>query len=308
MKTCFFLLFVLAITVSCQNQKKRTETENDQDKVFTTPLGKEITYPTSSPKMLTQYEKAKKEYESDPGNPDKIIWYGRRAAYLGRYREAISIYSKGIDLFPDNPKLYRHRGHRFISIRKIDKAIADFEKAAALIEGTKNEIEPDGMPNALGIPVSTLHGNIWYHLGLAYYLKHNYELAFEAFTKCRETGKKPDNIVSSTNWLYMIQRRMGDVDLANEMLLPITEGMEIIENHDYYKLCLFYKGSIPADSLGINDESTPASDALKYGLANWYYYNNQPQKAKELYDAILKGKSWSSFGYIAAESDVLKNY
>ncbi len=117
-----------------------------------------------------------------PGRPhptdvDAIIWYGRRTAYLGRYRDAIRIYSNGIELHPEDARLYRHRGHRFISTRQLDKAIADFEYAAALIEGTDDEIEPDGLPNALGIPVSTLHSNIWYHLGLAYYLSGDYERA-----------------------------------------------------------------------------------------------------------------------------------
>ena len=63
--------------------------------------------------------------------------------------------------------MYRHRGHRYVSIREFDRAIADLEYAATLIEGTEDEIEPDGMPNAMNIPVSSLHSNIWYHLGLA---------------------------------------------------------------------------------------------------------------------------------------------
>ncbi len=62
-------------------------------------------------------------------------------------------------------------------IREFDRAIQDFEKAATLIEGTEDKIEPDGLPNAQNIPVSTLHTNIWYHLGLAYYLQHDLENA-----------------------------------------------------------------------------------------------------------------------------------
>lgn len=303
-KTVIFILIVSCF-FACQNQKSKS-VQMEESKIFISPLGKEFPQPIPSDKMLEQFEVAKKEFEIDTDNPEKIIWYGRRTAYLGKYEEAIKIYSSGIKIFPDNPKLYRHRGHRYISIRKFDEAIADFEKATKLIDGIENEIEPDGMPNALGIPVSTLHGNIWYHLGLAYYLKHDFEKAFNAYLKCRESGEKPDNIVSSTNWLYMIQRRMGNKKMADQMLAPISENMEIIENHDYYKLCLFYKGVIPADSLGISNDETPSSDALKYGLANWYFYNGEKEKAKTIFDQILEGKSWSSFGYIAAESDVLK--
>jgi len=44
-----------------------------------------------------------------------------------------------------------------------------------------NQIEPDGLPNAKNIPISTLKGNIWYHLGLAYYLKGDFENALWAY-------------------------------------------------------------------------------------------------------------------------------
>ncbi len=160
------------------------------------------------------------------------------------------------------------------------------------------------MPNAAGIPVSTLHGNIWYHLGLAYYLKHDYARAFEAYLKCRESGSNSDNIVSSTHWLYMIQQRLGNTDMANSMLEPIQKGMEVIENQNYYDLCLFYQGQIEESALQKTLDDNPAADAIKYGIANWYFYHNQKQKARELLEEIIQGKATTSFGYLAAESDL----
>ena len=76
---------------------------------------------------------------------------------------------------PNEPRLYRHRGHRYITIRKFDLAIADLRKASQLIAGKPDEIEPDGAPNKAGIPRSTLQSNIWYHLGLAQYLAGDFE-------------------------------------------------------------------------------------------------------------------------------------
>jgi tetratricopeptide (TPR) repeat protein len=305
--TYLILLTIASTTLSCQNQQK-SDNQNIENQVFVSPLGKELISSEPSKKMLDKYAKAKQDFEADPSNVDNIIWYGRRTAYLGRYEDAINIYSKGIDQFPEDPRLYRHRGHRFISIRQFDEAIADFEIAGRLIEGTENEIEPDGMPNAQNIPVSTLHGNIWYHLGLVYYLTHDYEKAYDAYVKCRESGSKPDNIVSSTHWLYMIQRRMGNEELANRMLEPIEEGVIIIENTDYYNLCRFYKGLIPVDSLQVTGEDSPSSDAIKYGLANWYFYNGEKDQSRKMLEDIVDGKSWTSFGYIAAERDILKYF
>ncbi len=247
---------------------------------------------------------AEKEYRQDPENPDKLIWYGRRMAYTGEYEKAIALYTMGIEKFPADARFLRHRGHRFISTRQYDKAIEDFELAGKLIEGNENEIEPDGMPNAAGIPVSTLHGNIWYHLGLAYYLKHDYAKAYDAYFKCRESGNNSDNIVSSTHWLYMIQQRLGNPEMADSMLEPIQKGMKVIENQNYYDLCLFYKGQIKESDLQRTLDDNPAADAIKYGIANWYFYNGQKQKSRELLEQIIQGQPTSSFGFLAAESDL----
>ncbi|WP_424372826.1 tetratricopeptide repeat protein [Muriicola sp.] len=273
---------------------------------FTTPLGKVYTRNKPSEKLLEQYYEAKKAYLKDTTDVDLLIWYGRRMAYLGNYEDAIAIYSMGIQRFPMEVRLYRHRGHRYITLREFDKAIADLEHGAILIQGTSNEIEPDGMPNAMNIPVSTLHGNIWYHLGLAYYLKHDFENAYRAYLNCRESGENPDNIVSSTHWLYMIQRRLGNTAIADSLLLPIEDGMEVIENTNYYDLCKFYKGLIPLDSLTKAKELSAASDAVSYGLANWYLYEGPQEKGLKLLNDIVGRDSWSSFGYIAAESDLGK--
>ena len=298
---------LLIIFVSCQSPKEAKEQIQEKDE-FVTPLGRAYTLVEPSEKMMAQYKKAKQVYEAAPTNIDNIIWYGRRTAYLGRYNEALKIYTEGISIYPEEPRLYRHRGHRYISLRKFDLAIDDLKRAGQLVEGTENEIEPDGMPNAMNIPISTLHGNIWYHLGLAYYLKHDYEKAYEAYVKCRESGSNADNIVSSTHWLYMIQKRLGNNMLAEQMLDPIKSEATIIENTDYYDLCKFYKGLLPIDSLHFTDEGSPSSDAVKYGLANWHFYNGNKEESRKLILELVEGKSWSSFGYIAAESDLIKYF
>lgn len=302
LKSIIVILLFCILNSACNNSEK---IDYQPLTSFKTPLGKE--YPISKPslKMLEQYQEAKAAYLAAPVKPGLLIWYGRRAAYLGQYLEAIAIYTKGIEKFPQDPRFYRHRGHRYISIREFDKAISDLSKAADLIRDTPNEVEPDGMPNARNIPVSTLHGNIWYHLGLAYYLKHNYEKAFEAYLNCRDSGDKPDNIVSSTHWLYMIQRRLGNSTLADSLLLPVRQDFDIIENTNYYTLCKFYKGLVREDELIPTGETSPASDAMAYGLANWYFYNDDKEKARQMMQKIVTGTSWSSFGYLAAESDLI---
>ena len=144
-------------------------------------LGEELRSGEPSEKVLENLAAARVDYARDPNDADNAIWLGRRIAYTGDYRGAIEIFSVGIMKHPDDARFYRHRGHRYISIRELDRAIADLEHAALLIAGTEDEVEPDGAPNPAGIPVSTLHSNIWYHLGLTYYLKGDLDNALRIY-------------------------------------------------------------------------------------------------------------------------------
>ena len=155
-----------------------------------------------------------------------MIWLGRRQAYLGKYNDAINIYSNGIKKYPNDARFYRHRGHRYLSIRCFDLAIKDLQKAAELTKNKKNESEPDGLPNALNIPTSTLQGNIYYHLGLAFYYLGNYNKAEKAYEKCIELAENPDSYVAAANWLYVIYRHLGQNLKANILLKSIDNDIE----------------------------------------------------------------------------------
>ena len=159
---------------------------------------------------------------------------GRRLAYLGRFREAIESFTEGIKKFPLDARFYRHRGHRYITLRRFDLAIDDLTKATKLIKDKPDEVEPDGLPNARKIPTSTLQSNIWYHLGLAQYLTGNYNEALRSYRRCLDVSENPDGLVAATHWIYMTLRRMNKERDAQEELEPISEGMDIIENTGYY--------------------------------------------------------------------------
>ncbi len=271
-------------------------------------LGEPLYASAPSDSILAKLEEAKNTYNADPENADNIIWFGRWTAYAGDYREAILIYSEGIREFPDDARFYRHRGHRYISIREFDRAIQDFEKAATLIEGKEDRIEPDGMPNAKNIPVSTLHTNIWYHLGLAYYLKHDLESAMRVYRRGIEASTNDDMLVAMTHWLCMTLRLLGMEDDANKALDPIHKDMNVIENQVYHRLCLFYKGELVLEELAENEFSDIMNDAAAYGIGNRYLYNGQRDKARQIFEQILTHKTWASFGFIAAEADFVREF
>ena len=66
--------------------------------------------------------KATADFAKAPDSVDAAIALGRRHAALGQYREAIDVYTRALAKHPDDARLYRHRGHRYITVRELDKA------------------------------------------------------------------------------------------------------------------------------------------------------------------------------------------
>ena len=251
---------------------------------------------------------AKASLDKTPTDADSIIWYARRLGYLGRFRESIAAYTDGIAKHPDNPWLYRHRGHRYISVRELDNAIADLEKAAQLTEGKPDEVEPDGQPNAQNTPIGTLQSNIAYHLALAYYLKGDFAKAVPIYEKELAAAKNDDRKVSTGHWLYMSLRRLGKDNEAKAMLTQFKKDMNVIENQSYHSLMMLYKGELPVDSVLAPSAPIGGSGtaAVAYGVGNWHQYNGRQAEAEAVYRRIIGSNQWASFGYIAAEAELAR--
>jgi len=280
-----------------------SQNENCEMKTFPLPVMSDSIKRVSEINLRS----AEKKYRNDSTIDDHIIWYGRRLAYLGYYQAAIEIYSKGIQLHPQNARFYRHRGHRYITLRCFDKAIEDLKKAAELVKGQVDEIEPDGIPNALNIPLSTLQTNIWYHLGLAYYLKGEYKKALDAYEACLALCENDDMKVATLNWLNITLRKMGKKKEADEKLKSVTRILEIIENQDYLEILLVYLNN--DDKLlneRISNQGSLSNATLGFGLGTYYQLKGDKKKAREYFEKVVAGNQWSGFGYIAAEVELKK--
>jgi tetratricopeptide (TPR) repeat protein len=258
-------------------------------------------------KLEANLKAAEDELAKNPESADALIWVGRRQGYLWQYRNAITTFTKGIDKFPRDARFYRHRGHRYITVRNFDAAISDFEQAVSLVSGTKDEIEPDGAPNAAGVPRSTLQFNIWYHLGLAYYLKGDFANAKRAYEECLKVSDNDDSITATTDWQWMTLMRMGDKAGAAKVLERITPKMDILENGSYHRRLLMYKGLEKPEALLDTTNADDLTIATQgYGVGNYYRVMGDQAKAKEIFDRVLAGKQWAAFGFIAAEVDRAK--
>ena len=272
-------------------------------------FGKPLSMPLPEQNLVDNLNEAKADYDSDPNNVDYLIWYGRKLAYAGDYRAAIRVYSQGIEMYPDEPRLYRHRCHRYLTTREFDRALFDCQKGASLIEGQEDSVEPDGAPNPANIPIYTRHSTIWYHLGLAYYFKRDWQKAHEAFQAGKNLHVNNDMEVSFSHWNYMALRRMGRDEDASASVADIPDDIVVYESEPYLKLLSLYKGEISVDELWKDNIEIEDNSAFKYGIANWYFYNGEYGKADSLMKSIalpteVSGYGWAAFGFIAAEADL----
>lgn len=267
--------------------------------------------PALSPAARRDYEakleEARKSFNRAPRAADSFIWLGRRTAYLGCFVEAVGIYTRGLSRHPRDARLYRHRGHRYLTLRCFDLAVQDFEKAAKLLEGKPDEIEPDGLPNARGVPTSTLKSNVFYHLGLAHYLRGDFEKALAAYRECLKFSTNADMLAATAHWFYMTLRRTGRHEEAAKLLEKIDDEADIIENRDYQQLLLMYKGKVSAERLleaAAVDRSSVSYATVAYGVGSRHVYTGQPGRAMSLFVELMSSPQQTSFGYIAAEAEL----
>jgi len=240
MKLFFLLVIAICSIVSFGNAQECLKLSPEVKPVLSAETRKD--YDLKLAKAFDEYTRKKED-------ADSTIWLGRRTAYLGNYKDAIRLFGKGLVRFPNDARLWRHRGHRFITRRCFDEAISNLEKAAELIAGKPDQVEPDGIPNAKNTPVSTLHTNIWYHLGLAYYLKGDNLKAEHAYQEGLKAAKNDDMKAAFIYWQYMTLRRLGKDSEAKKLLETIPENTTVIENADYLKLIEMFKGKVKPETL-----------------------------------------------------------
>ncbi|MEP6780911.1 MAG: tetratricopeptide repeat protein, partial [Gemmatimonadaceae bacterium] len=232
---------------------------------------------------------------------------GRRLGYLGRYREAIDTFAAGIKLYPTDPHFYRHRGQRYLTIRRPALSIADFQKAASLMRGQPDEIELDGAPNARNIPLTTLHFNVWYHLAVALYVRGDYGNALMALDSASHVSVNPDTRVATTYWRYLALKRQGrDADAA-KLLSIATENLDVIENGSYLKALQMFAGQTTADFFvpkGVAIAKTASDAVTAYAASMSYFFAGQKTLARDTWKRMMGTDAWPSFGVLAAEADL----
>src|SRR5688500_12549408 len=134
---------------------------------------------------------------ADPKNVQRIIDLGVAQSGARQFREAIQTFTRGLAIAPNDPMLYRWRGHRYLSVRELDRAKADLEK---------------------GFQLDSTNYGILYHLGVVRYALADYAGAADAFQRAQPRAPSADELAGATDWLWMSLSRAGRTAEAKAMI------------------------------------------------------------------------------------------
>lgn len=218
----------------------------------------------------------------DSTNVQKIIALGVAQSGARQFREAIATFTKGLAIAPNDPILYRWRGHRHLSVREWDRSLADLQKGYALD--------------------STNYG-ILYHLGIVRFARGEFNEAARLFAMALPRSPNPGEQGGSTDWLWMSLMRAGRATDAQAHLdrRPDTQP----NTNAYARRIQLYRGQIlpdavitPADTGDVNVST------LAYGLGNWYLVRGDTANARAAFERSIQAGGWPGFGFILAEIEL----
>ena len=263
------MILVLALALAAQQQPE-----------YRSPAGVEYFAEPDTGAVV----RAESALAQDPRNVDRIIQLGLAQAAIRQYREAIQTFSRGIQVAPDNPILYRWRGHRFISIRNFDRAIAD------LVNGNSRD---------------TANDSIWYHLGVAHYLRGEFDSAAVAFGHAKPKAPDPNERLGSYDWLWMSLMRAGRTADAAASIADLTNEELLRSGIPYAERLRLYRGfTDPGHAMGAGDTTDINIATVSYGIGNWYLLRGDTTTARDWFRRSVASGGWPAFGFIASEVEL----
>ncbi len=226
--------------------------------------------------------RAESALAADPRNVARIIELGVAQSGVRQYREAIATFTRGLAIAPDDAMLHRWRGHRYLSVRELDRALEDLTRGSRLD--------------------STSYG-IWYHLGIVRYARGDFADAADAFGRARPLAPDAAETTGAVDWLWMSLSRAGKEEDARAVLDRLPDSLPAA--NAYAQRLHLYRGDIgPEDVITAADTGDIAVATLSYGVGNWYLVRGDTAQARAWFERSVRSGGWPAFGFIVSEIEL----
>ena len=226
--------------------------------------------------------RAKAGLEIDPRDVQRYIALGIAQSGVRQFREAIETFTKGLAIEPNNALLLRWRGHRYLSTRQFDLAVADFARGARID--------------------TTIYGT-WYHWGIVRFAKGDFNGTAQAFARALPIAPDGGELNGSVDWLWMSLSRAGKHAEAKALLdrKPDTTSVK----NAYSQRIAMYRGlSAPEQLITPADTADVQASTLNFGLGNYYLIKGDAAKARAAFEKSIAAGGWPGFGFIISEIEL----
>ena len=226
--------------------------------------------------------RAEQALAADPRNVQLIIQLGVAQSGARQFREAIQTFTKGLAIAPNEVLLYRWRGHRYLSVRQLDSALADLTH---------------------GYQLDSTNYGVLYHLGIVRFARGEFVAAAEIFSRAQPRAPEASELTGSTDWLWMSLARAGKAAEAKAMLDRRPDSLPAA--NAYARRLKLYRGEIGPDAV-----FTPADTAdvqvatLAFGIGNWYLVRGDTVSARKWFERSVASGGWPGFAFIISEIEL----
>lgn len=241
-----------------------------------------------------------------PDDVERLIAAARERRNVWQYRQAIELYSRAIELAPNDWRPYRFRGHRHLSLREFESGIRDLEHARDL---------------------APLNWDVSYHLGLAHFLAGHFGRAAdeylrclglaedvaagsaqsESFRSCSQNATDLESRVAMLEWAARALQRAGRIEETRLLLEQVSPDWAVTENIAYHHDLLYRKGLMSEDELMAGVASGRYRlETVGFAVANSRLVEGDTAGAREILNELAADPWWPGFGRIAAEAELAR--
>lgn len=228
--------------------------------------------------------RAQQALAAEPRNVQRFIQLGVAQAGARQMREAVHTFTQALAVAPNDPMLLRWRGHRNLSVRDFDGAMADLTRGYGLD--------------------STNYG-ILYHLGVLRFVRGDFNAAADAFARGQRHAPDGAELAGATDWLWMSLQRAGRAMEATTMLARRPDSLPA--TNAYARRLRMYRRELAPEALFTASDTGDVDVAtLAFGLGNWYMVQGDTARARPQFQRSIRSGGWPAFGFIASETELAR--